>query len=226
MRFFSKINYTNLFSPLQIKDIIPPPPPTPAKTEKWDGVCVLYVPSVYILVPRTDPHLIKQKDTFNRAHAHTHTHTHCGFCHHSYFLRPNSPQRHVEMNAACACVCARSVRIDISAATCGQLQTCIERGRLTSASSFTKMSSREKKQQLFGPMLENMPSGGYQSQVNTLNMLILLKSSILLKPKLTLQPRYQTPMGASFLSNQPLCPPPCHCPKPQRSSNHHGRIFA
>lgn len=92
---------------------------------------------------------------------------------------------HVLWTPAFVCVCARSVRIDISAATCGQLQTFIERGRLTSASSFTKMSSREKeKKQLFGLMLKNMPNGWYQSQVNTLNMPILFKSSILLKPKL------------------------------------------
>lgn len=49
---------------------------------------------------------------------------------------------------------------------------------------YKNVKQREEKKQLFGLMLKNMPNGWYQSQVNTLNMPILFKSSILLKPKL------------------------------------------
>ena len=42
-----------------------------------------YVPSVWVLFPRMDLSLIKQKET---THTHNRAHACCSFCHHSYFF--------------------------------------------------------------------------------------------------------------------------------------------
>lgn len=90
-----------------------------------------YVPSVGVLFPRMDLSLIKQKET---THTHNRAHACCSFCHHSYFFffRPGTQLRPEEMNTVYvlfigvwyvlvlhSCLPAR---IDIAAATCGQLR--------------------------------------------------------------------------------------------------------